>query len=241
PAEILTIANRILGTGQLSLAKFLFITADDSNQLSTKNIPEYFRFILERIDFSRDVHFYTNTSIDTLDYSGTGLNTGSKVVLAAYGEKIRELATDAPSILKELRDFTNPRTVMPGIMAIQSAAFSDYKTEENRLNSFIEKEQMALAIPALKGIALIVVCDDADFCAAQLNNFLWLTFTRANPSHDIYGIDAFTEHKHWGCRGPLIIDARIKPHHAPPLIMDEKVERKVDSLFAKGGSLAGLG
>ena len=92
PAEILTIANHMLGTGQLSLAKFLFITSDDSNKLHTKNIPAYFQFILERIHLNRDVHFYTNTTIDTLDYSGEGLNTGSKVVLAAYGQPIRTLA-----------------------------------------------------------------------------------------------------------------------------------------------------
>ena len=42
PSELLTIANHILGTGQLSIAKFLFITADDTNQLSTKNVGEFF-------------------------------------------------------------------------------------------------------------------------------------------------------------------------------------------------------
>ncbi|MBZ4341527.1 hypothetical protein LAM87_24935, partial [Mycobacterium tuberculosis] len=35
PAELLTIANHILGTGQLSLAKFLFIVADDTGQCTT--------------------------------------------------------------------------------------------------------------------------------------------------------------------------------------------------------------
>ncbi len=74
PAELLTIANRIIGTGQLSLAKFLWITADDSNKLSIKDIAMFFQYMLARIDFCRDVHFYSNTSIDTLDYSGSGLN-----------------------------------------------------------------------------------------------------------------------------------------------------------------------
>ena len=64
-----------------------------------------------------------------------------------------------------------------------------------------------------------------------LNNFLWVTFTRSNPSHDIYGVNSFTENKHWGCKGSLIIDARIKPHHAPPLIRDEAVEKRVDKLL----------
>ena len=38
----------------------------------------------------------------------------------------------------------------------------------------------------------------------------------------------------------MIIDARIKPHHAPPLIMDAKVEEKIAELGKKGGSLYGI-
>ena len=103
PAELLTIANSILGTGQLSLAKFLFITADETNKLSTKNIESFFDFLLQRIDLARDIHFYTNTTIDTLDYSGTGLNTGSKVVFAAYGNELRNLCTEVPQCFKEIQ------------------------------------------------------------------------------------------------------------------------------------------
>ena len=40
--------------------------------------------------------------------------------------------------------------------------------------------------------------------------------------------------KHWGCQGSLVIDARIKPHHAPPLVEDPKITAKVDALAAKG-------
>jgi 4-hydroxy-3-polyprenylbenzoate decarboxylase len=88
-------------------------------------------------------------------------------------------------------------------------------------------------------IPLILLVDDAAFTAANVNNFVWSVFTRANPSHDLHGIGATTEHKHWGCR-TLVIDARIKPHHAPPLIVDKKVSERVDKLFAKGGELHGL-
>ena len=52
---------------------------------------------------------------------------------------------------------------------------------------------------------------------------------------------AFTEHKHWGCRGTLIFDARIKTHHAPPLITDTLISNKADALFRKGGELAAFG
>lgn len=238
PAELLTIANHILGTGQLSLAKFLFITADERNQLSTHNIPEYFRYVLERIDLSRDVHFYTHTTIDTLDYSGTGLNTGSKVVFAAFGDKLRELATEVPYPLPYTQGFSDAKLALPGIVALKAAPFVSYEGAAAEMAAL--NEQLMPIISQLDGIPVIVLCDDAAFTTETLNNFLWVTFTRTNPSHDIWGIDAFTEFKHWGCRGPLVIDARIKPHHAPPVVMDESVNRKVDRLFGKGGSMAGV-
>ena len=238
PAELLTIANHVLGTGQLSLAKFLFIAADDTNQLRTHPVQPFFQYILERINLQRDVHFYTNTTIDTLDYSGTGLNTGSKVVFAAYGEPIRELATEIPSVLNELTQFENPRLVMPGVVAIKTKPFTNYQTvkEEMKMLNY----QLHDSTDELKGIAMLVVCDDADFVSANLRNYLWVTYTRCNPSHDIHGIKESVINKHWGCEGPLVIDARIKPHHAPPVEKDPAVEKRVDRLFAKGGSLQNI-
>jgi 4-hydroxy-3-polyprenylbenzoate decarboxylase len=84
---------------------------------------------------------------------------------------------------------------------------------------------------------LVVIVDDSDFAARTLNNLLWVTFTRSNPAADIFGIDAFCHDKHWGCRGSLVIDARIKPQHAPPLVEDPEVTRKIDALAARGGEL----
>ena len=235
PAEILTIANHILGTGQLSLAKFLFITADDTNQLTTHNVQYFKEYLLERIDLTRDVHFYTNTTIDTLDYSGTGLNTGSKVVFAAYGTKKRELCKDVPQCLKELQDFHNPQIAMPGVIALQANKFTTYEAAHKEME--ILDNQLATSNHQLSSVPFIIICDDSSFVAERIGNYLWVTYTRCNPSHDIYGINAFTENKHWGCQGPLVIDARIKPHHAPPVEKVPAIEKKIDRLFEKGGSL----
>ncbi len=238
PSEILTIANHVLGTGQLSLAKFLFITADDTNQLSTHNIKSYFEYILQRIDLSRDIHFYTNTTIDTLDYSGTSINNGSKVVIAAYGEVRRSLATSVPNCLNNLQGFQNPQLVLPGVMALQAPAFINYaeaSIEFTKLDS-----QLNNNLASLEGVPLIVICDDANFVSENNNNFLWTTFTRSNPSHDIHGIGASFVNKHWGCKGPLVIDARSKPHHAPPVVVDPITNSKINYLFEKGGSLYGV-
>lgn len=54
PQEILTIANHILGKGQLSLAKYLFIIArEDNPQIKTHDIAAYFKHVLERVDWPR--------------------------------------------------------------------------------------------------------------------------------------------------------------------------------------------
>ncbi|MGZ4089022.1 MAG: UbiD family decarboxylase, partial [Bacteroidia bacterium] len=238
PSELLTIANHILGKGQLSLAKYLFITADETNTLSTHREPEFYQYILERIRLQRDIHFYTNTSIDTLDYSGTGLNIGSKVVFAAYGEKIRELKPAAESKLNDLSTFVNPRVALPGVLVMQGKAFTTYENAKAEFETFNEELKQKQII--LDGFPMIVIADDASFTAATLKNWLWVTFTRSNPSHDIYGVNARTEFKHWSC-DQVIIDARIKPHHAPVLEKDPAVEKRVDRLFEKGGSLEKLG
>ncbi|RFM25867.1 UbiD family decarboxylase [Deminuibacter soli] len=238
PAELLTLANRILGTGQLSLAKFLFITADPTNRLSIHDIQATMQYILERMDLTRDIHFFTNTTIDTLDYSGTGLNTGSKVVFAAYGEIKRQLCTEIPAALYNLQQFNHPVLAMPGVVCLQAKPFTSY--DEAQREMAMLNEQLVDKTDALQQVPLLVITDDAAFTGATLNNYLWVTYTRSNPSHDIYGIDAFTQFKHWGCRGPMIIDARIKPHHAPPLEKDPAVEKSVDALFARNGSLGKL-
>ncbi len=238
PAEILTIANHVLGTGQLSLAKFLFITADDTNQLHTHHVQNYLEYIFERIDLARDLHFHTNTTIDTLDYSGTGLNSGSKLVLAAYGEKKRELCRDVPAVLKELQLFENAHLCIPGVVALQTKKFTTYEKAEEEIEAL--NHQLSIINYQLNEVVQLIITDDSSFTAANLRNYLWVTYTRCNPSHDVYGINSFTSHKHWGCNGPVVFDARLKPHHAPPVEKDPAVEKKIDRLFVKRGSLEGV-
>jgi 4-hydroxy-3-polyprenylbenzoate decarboxylase len=231
PQELLTQANAILGQGQLSLAKFLLIAnqADDP-KLNLHDIPAFFRHILERADWTRDLHFQTETTIDTLDYSGSALNAGSKVVIAAVGPPRFKLATELPSDLQLSDGFKNPRFVLPGILAIEGPKYTNSPNPQ----SAIRNPQ------SLERFRVIVIVDDSQFVAESLRNFLWVTFTRANPAADIHGIDSFIENKHWGCRGPLIIDARLKPHHAPPLVEDPEVSRRVDALAAPGCPLHGI-
>lgn len=239
PQEILTQANAILGQGQLSLAKYLLIVAEnDAPGLDIHNLPAFFRHVLERIDWQRDLHFQTSTTIDTLDYSGHGLNQGSKVVMAAAGPKRRELSTSIAEGVKLPRGYKNPRLALPGILLLEGPPCSAYQPgQDPDLLRFCEHFQ---ASGSLSGFPLVLVVDDSTFCAADLNNWLWVAFTRSNPAADIYGVKNFSHAKHWGCSGPLVIDARSKPHHAPPLLDDPEIEKQVDRLAVAGEPLHGI-
>jgi 4-hydroxy-3-polyprenylbenzoate decarboxylase len=239
PQELLTVANAILGQGQLSLAKYLFIAArEDLPTLSTHDIPFFMGHILGRGDWLRDIHFQTATTIDTLDYSGDAINQGSKVVIAVAGPVRNKLSSEAPAGLELPAGFGPARVCLRGILAIKGP-----KSEQGRGESDPVIEEFCRFYgdrESFAGFPLVIICDDSEFISDTLNNFLWVTFTRSNPATDIYGIKPVSMGRHWGCAGPLVIDARIKPFHAPVLEDDPNVERRIDELGKKGGALEGL-
>jgi len=255
PAELLTQASSILGQGQLSLAKYLLIVDGGAVPgLDAHDIAEFLGRLLERVDWRRDCHFHTQTTIDTLDYSGSGFNQGSKLVVAAGGPPSRTCGRSLPDHLPLPAGFDRPRLCLPGVIAVRGPKIEPRPRLDQTGDAAIwgrvaaasweaDMERLCAALATGEGLdawPLIVVCDDPDFAAASLDNFLWTTFTRSNPAADVHGVGAATRQKHWGCTGALVIDARIKPHHAPALEEDPAVSARVDRLAASGGALAGL-
>lgn len=236
PQELLTQANAILGQGQMSLAKYLWIIDEAcAPELNINDIESFFLRMLERVDWERDLHFQTKTTMDTLDYSGSGLNQGSKVVIAAVGPPIRELPTEIPADFNLPDGFRNPQICLPGVLAVSAPKSSSGVRDNAILRSFC---QAFSANSPISRFPLVLLVDDSEFTANSLNNFLWTVFTRSNPAADIDGVDASVVDKHWGCRGGLVIDARVKLHHAPPLIEDPEISKRVDALATRGGPLA---
>ncbi len=229
PMELLTQANAILGQGQLSLAKYLFIVDGQSApNLDVRDLRAFFTHLLERVDPARDLHFQTHTTIDTLDYSGEALHEGSKLVIAACGDRKRTLADRVPESLRLPSGFGGARVVIPGILAVRAPVFDDASAD--RFCASLE----------LEGFPLVVLVDDEEFVARSVGNFVWVTFTRSDPARHVHGIGAFVDNKAWGCRGAIIIDARIKPEHTAALEEAPSVTRRIESLAVRGGPLAGL-
>lgn len=232
PQELLTQANAILGQGQMSLAKYLFIIdGNDPNAPSLYDLEAFFQWVFERIDFSNDLHFHTKTTIDTLDYSGEGWNQGSKLVIPINGAKRRDLLTSIPGDLRLGPDLHHPKLCSPGSIAIETKLSLDAAVEQITAPMSSQKD-------LAKQIAIITLVDDSTFTSRCFNNWIWVAFTRSNPAIDLRGVGEKTFHKHWSCSGPLILDARVKPHHAPPLIESPEVSKKIDALAAQGGPLA---
>lgn len=231
PMELLTQAHAILGQGQLSLAKYLLIADGAGGVPRASDVRAFLAHVLERFDPSRDLHFETHTTIDTLDYSGESLNEGSKVVIAACGDKKRALADRVPDALSLPNGFSNARIAMPGVLCVSAPSF-----DARSADRFCE----AFGGAAIEGFPLVVLVDDAEFAARTLSKFLWVTFTRSDPARHVHGIGAFVADKAWGCTGSVVIDARVKPGHAPALEEDPAVTARIESLAVRGGPLEGL-
>jgi 4-hydroxy-3-polyprenylbenzoate decarboxylase len=180
------------------------------------------------------------------------LNAGSKVVMAASGPARRKLSTMVPGELQLVDGFSEPRLCSPGVLAIQAENSS---RSIEALIGVLEPQAQLFGLTGSEGsqfdtsysgpnpslrseLPLIVVVDDSEMAARSLNNWLWMVFTRSDPAMDVYGLFAATQHKHWGCRSSLVIDARRKPHHAPPLVESAEVTKRVDAMAARGGPIA---
>jgi 4-hydroxy-3-polyprenylbenzoate decarboxylase len=208
-AELHTLAHAILGYGQLSLAKFLFLAAkEDDPTLDVNDVSRFLQHILRRADWRHDVHFITKTTADTLDYSDRELHRGSKMFVAVSGQPIRNLSGSLDISIPA----KNPRVVFPGVLCVE-----DYDPTGSYPDDF----------------PLIVHVDDSADASANLRNFLWTVFTKSDPANDVHGIGEFIRNKHWGCAGPLVIDARRKPHHAPELIESPDIASRAEKIVER--------
>ena len=142
---------------------------------------------------------------------------------------------DLPSLPE---GFGDARCAGPGILVLRGPR---HELGRNETDPRMEELAACLAHwPQRDAFPLVVVADDAAFCAADFDNFLWVAFSRSDPAADVYGTGAVVRARHWSCEGPLLLDARIKPFHAPALEEDPAVQRRVDALAAPGGPLHGL-
>lgn len=220
--EGLVNAFRILGEGQLTLTKFLILT---DKPVKLENFTALFEQVLERFDPAQDLYVLGNTSMDTLDYTGRRLNHGSKAIMLGVGDPVRTLpdtyqGSDLPGIRKI-------ESYCKGCLVVEGASFEEDPELAPRL--------VDLAADKLREWPVVFLVDDASVANSQ-SSFLWTTFTRFDPAHDIYAEQELQRH-HVGYKLPLVIDARMKPGYPDEVVtrpdIDQKVSERWTEYFGK--------
>jgi 3-polyprenyl-4-hydroxybenzoate decarboxylase len=211
--EALGSGFRILGEGQLSLTKFLLLTDTPQNLRDFKSLFEH---ILARVDWQTDFFIFSNTSLDTLDYASGKINHGSKAMLLGLGEAKRKLKREfsgaLPVGVKEAKVFCG------GCLAVEG---TDYEND-NHLPDRIAKSN------AFNDFQIVIVHDSIEF-ADSTEKFLWATWTRFNPSTDIFAREASIKNNHIAYAAPIVIDARMKPWYPGTVETREDIARLVDN------------
>jgi UbiD family decarboxylase len=224
--EALVSAFRILGEGQLSLTKFLLVT---DTQRDLRDFKGTLAHVLARAVWERDLFIFDHTAMDTLDYTGPGLNRGSKGVLLGLGEPKRELP----------REFTLPdgqdmppgvgavRAFCPGCLVVQGRPYTDAPDQGAALARH----------PAVAGWPLVVLADDVAI-AQSSERFLWAAFTRFEPAGDLYPAGQEARRHHLAYQAPIVVDARAKPSYPrevrPLAATVQTVDRRWGEYFPDG-------
>jgi 4-hydroxybenzoate decarboxylase subunit C len=206
---------RILGEGQLSLTKFLIVTDGD---LDVADFRRLWVHVLERVNWQTDLFVFANVSQDTLDYTGPEVNKGSKAMLLGLGRETRRIL---PEVFRgELPSSCGkPVVFLPGTLVLQGPVYG----EEPGL-----AERVA-ACPDLADWPVVVLVDDSNAATENLQEFLWVFFTRFEPAADIHGNRSMVRRFHVGIQPPVVFDCRMKPWYPHVLEVDPETKRKVDA------------
>jgi UbiD family decarboxylase len=216
--EAIANAFRILGEGQLTLTKFLILT---DKPVDLKNFRALFEQVLERFDPATDLFVIGNTSIDTLDYTGRSFNKGSKAFLLGTGDPIRALPTEYHG--PEIPGVEAISVYCRGCLVVSGASFEEDPELAPRI--------VQLAGEHLKEWPIVFLVDDVSIAKHQ-SSFLWTTFTRFDPSQDLYA-DAKLVRHHVSYKLPLVIDARMKPWYPKEVETRPDIDAKVSARWTE--------
>ncbi len=222
--EAMASAFRILGEGQLSLTKFLFVT---DRSVDVRDFKATLEHILARTHPETDLYVFSNLSMDTLDYTGPAVNEGSKGVWLGLGDPVRGLPrqfTAAPP-----HGVTDVRVFCGGCLVVGAPSFDAEAGAGDRL----------ARDPAFSGWPLVVITDEPERAARSDMNFLWTTFTRFEPAADIHAAGRRIVRNQIAYEGPIVIDARLKPGFPKELVARDDTAALVTSrwkeYFPHGG------
>src|SRR3989440_8343055 len=210
--EALVSGVRILGEGQLALTKVLILT---DSPIDLRDFRVVLEHVLARVRWETDFFIFSNTSMDTLDYTSGKVNEGSKAILLGLGEAVRDLPREFRGELPP--GVSRVEIFSAGCLVIQGSSYPDEPNQGERL------AQSA----AFREWPLVILHDDASV-AKSTSDFLWSTWTRFEPAADIYARETGVVRHHLAYESPIVIDARKKPSLPEELIVRDDIAQLVD-------------
>ncbi len=160
--EALVSGFRILGEGQLSLTKFLLLT---DTVIDLHDFPRVLEHVLARVNWETDFFIFSNTSMDTLDYTSNKVNQGSKAIMMGLSDAVRDLPREFRGELPA--GVSGVEVFCGGCLVIAGVAYEKDPQQAERL----AREE------AFANWPLVVLHDDAAV-AKSTTDFLWSTWTR---------------------------------------------------------------
>jgi len=219
PKEAIATGMRILGEGQLSLTKVLMLNEGD---IPFRPFDKYLEHFLARVDFKTDLHVFSCTSQDTLDYTGPKVNEGSKMMMLAMGEPKYDLEIRDPQALPE--GINKAGLYCPGCLVLEAAA--NYEQAPKLGDEAILNQH-------LSDYRLVVLVDSLDEALSSEMSFLWVLFTRFEPAADIKSKSITLKRFHPEMEAPILIDARMKPWYPGKLIATPETIQNVDQKWSR--------
>ena len=210
--EALVAGFRILGEGQLALTKFLILT---DSSIDLHDFPRVLEHVLARVNWQTDFFIFSNTSMDTLDYTSGKVNEGSKAILMGLGEAVRALPREFTGELRQ--EITRAEVFCGGCLVVEGSPYLDEPEQGERL----------AGDPAFADWPLVILHDNAGVARSR-TDFLWSTWTRFEPAGDIYAAQTKVVRHHLAYHGPLVIDARKKPSLPDELVVRDDIAALVD-------------
>ncbi len=213
--EAMVSVFRILGEGQLSLTKVLLAI---NTPLDLKDFPRLLTHLLARVHWETDLMIFSKLSMDTLDYCGPEINKGSKAVILAMGEPIRELPHhfrgQIPDGIRRVEVFS------PGCLVLEKSYSQQGGCEQEELCRWA----------GFAAWPLLILVDDASI-ARSGTDFLWTVFTRFDPATDIFAAQTTLHKNQIRYQGPILIDGRMKPAYPAVLTSAPDITEKVDAYW----------
>jgi UbiD family decarboxylase len=223
--EAVKTALGLLGIGQTSLTKVLVLVSEG---VEVRNFHAVLREIQENFDPGQDFLLLPGTAYDTLDFTSFRQELGSKMILDATRTATRSRQHLADSHQNEEGKAVSeidPGTLVAGIVSyryIEGTLLAVEVVDNSR-----EIVESLVKHPLLWNVKLIAaVSPDVDL--ENDESLLWGIFTRFEPARDI--VFGHTELRgslpvH---SGPMGIDAAWKQGYPEPLVMDERIVKRVD-------------